>query len=144
MHSIQHVLISLEERHAKNVLAGTKRVELRRRTMHVQPGSIVWLYVKKPVGAIVGFATVGTTYSAAPNTVWRKYGPVSGLSKSEFVSYFEGAAFASAMALSNATELKKPVTLEGLRMAVPGFHPPQFYLRLDRNSPIGRRLLVTR
>lgn len=130
MQPIQHVLISLDKRHATNILAGTKQVELRRRTMHVEPGSTIWFYVKKPVGAVVGFATVGTTFSAAPSTVWRKYGSVSGLSKSEFMSYFDGAVVASAMALSGSKKLKKPVTLDALREAMPGFHPPQFYCRL--------------
>lgn len=138
----QHVLISLDERHANNILAGTKQVELRRRTMHVEPGSTVWFYVKKPVGAVVGFATVGTTYSATPSTVWRKYSSVSGLSKSEFMSYFDGVAVASAMGLSGAKKLKKPITLEALRTAMPGFHPPQFYCRLEANSPVRRRLLA--
>lgn len=142
MQSNRHVLISLDERHATNIFVGSKSVELRRRTMHVEPGSIVWLYVKKPVGAVVGFATVGTTYSAAPSTVWRKYGRVSGLTKSEFVSYFDGVVLASAMALSGATKLNKPITLENLRVAVPGFHPPQFYSRLEKNSPIRRCLAV--
>lgn len=136
MQSPQHVLISLEERHATNILAGTKQVELRRRTMHVEPGSTVWLYVKKPVGAVVGFATVGTTYSAAPNTVWRKYGAVSGLRKSEFMAYFEGSGVASAMALSGSKTLKTPVTLDALREAIPGFHPPQFYCRLSSDLPV--------
>ncbi|QTX19740.1 transcriptional regulator [Comamonas aquatica] len=142
MQSNQHVLISLDERHANNILAGTKQVELRRRTMHVEPGSTVWFYVKKPVGAVVGFATVGTIYSAAPSTVWRKYRSVSGLAKSEFMSYFDGVAVASAMALSGAKKLKKPITLEALRTVMPGFHPPQFYCRLDVNSPVRRRLLT--
>lgn len=136
MQSNQHVLISLEERHATNILAGTKKVELRRRTMHIEPGSIVWLYVKKPVGAVVGFATVGTTYLAAPSTVWRKYGAVSGLSKPEFISYFDEAAVASAMTVSDAKKLKKPITLESLRMSVPTFHPPQFFCKLGPTSPI--------
>lgn len=130
MQLTQHVLISLDERHAANILAGTKLVELRRRTMHVEPGSIIWFYVKKPIGAVIGFATVGTTYSGAPSTMWRKYGSVSGLSKSDFMSYFDGAGVASAMALSCPKKLKKPVTLDALRAAMPGFHPPQFYCRL--------------
>jgi predicted transcriptional regulator len=132
----RHVLISLEERHANNILDGTKHVELRRRTMHVEPGSTVWLYVKKPVGAVVGFATVGMTYSAAPDTVWRKYGAVSGLQKSEYMRYFDGAVAASAMALSGSKKLKTPVTLDALRAAIPGFHPPQFYCRLDSDSSL--------
>lgn len=130
MQSAQHVLISLDKRHAINILDGTKQVELRRRIMHVEPGSIVWLYVKKPVGAIVGFATVGKTYSGAPSTVWRKYSTVSGLRKSEFMSYFDGASKASVMAISNPQRLKNPVTLNALRGAMPGFHPPQFYCRI--------------
>lgn len=132
----EHVLISLDERHAVNILAGTKQVELRRRTMHVAPGSTVWLYVKKPVGAVVGFATVGATYVAAPSTVWRKYGPVSGLSKSQFLSYFDGSVVASVMTLSEAKKLKNPVTLDALRAVMPGFHPPQFYCRLNTDSSI--------
>lgn len=142
MQSIQHVLISLDERHATNILAGTKQVELRRRTMHVEPGSIIWLYVKKPVGAVVGFAVVGATYSAAPSTVWRKFGPVSGLSKSEFMNYFDGAFVASAMALSGSKKLKTPVTLDTLRAVVPGFHPPQFYCRLNADSLIKLHLAI--
>ncbi|WP_157787528.1 transcriptional regulator [Pusillimonas noertemannii] len=130
MQPTQHVLISLEKRHVTNILAGTKKVELRRRTMHITPGSVMWLYVKKPVGAVIGFATVVSTYSAAPNTVWRKYGAVSGLSKSEFMEYFDGADLASATALSGPTALKKPLTLDVIRASIPDFHPPQFYCRL--------------
>lgn len=136
MQPTEHVLISLDERHAANILAGTKQVELRRRTMNVEPGSTVWLYVKKPVGAVVGFATVGATYVAAPSTVWRKFGFVSGLSRSEFMSYFDGSVVASAMALSGSKKLKKPVTLDALRAAMPGFHPPQFFCRLKTDSSI--------
>ncbi len=144
MQPIQHVLISLDERHAINILACTKQVELRRRIMHVEPGSIVWFYAKKPIGAVVGFATVGITYTGAPSTVWRRYGAVSGLTKSEFMSYFEGADAASAMALTDPKSLKIPVTLEALRAAMPNFHPPQFYCRLETDSSIRRRLLMGR
>ncbi len=136
----EHVLISLDECHAINILAGTKQVELRRRTMHVAPGSTVWLYVKKPVGAIVGFATVGATHVGAPSTVWRKYGAISGLSKSQFLTYFDGSVFASVMALAGAKKLKNPVALDAIREAMPGFHPPQFYCRLHKDSPIKRHL----
>jgi hypothetical protein len=51
------ILVSLEPRHAENILEGRKRVELRRRTMSVTIGSTVWMYAKLPVGSI-----------------WRRYG----------------------------------------------------------------------
>ncbi|MBO9689875.1 hypothetical protein [Roseateles chitosanitabidus] len=138
-----HVLISLEERHANNILAGTKTVELRRRSMHVPAGSLVWFYVKKPVACIVGFAVAGELYSGAPDTVWRKFGGVSGLARKEFMDYFVGCKAASAMPLEEPTRLIQSVRLDELRHSVPGFHPPQFYVRMDADSPL-RALLTAR
>ncbi|WP_423598697.1 hypothetical protein [Roseateles sp. MS654] len=139
----QHVLISLEERHANNILAGIKTVELRRRSMHVAPGTLVWIYVKKPVGGVVGFAIAGERYAATPDTVWRKFGPVSGLARKEFMEYFVGCKEASAMPLGAPMRLPRSVGLEELRENVPGFHPPQFYARVDEESPL-RNLLTAR
>jgi predicted transcriptional regulator len=51
-----HILISLEPRHAENLLDGRKRVELRRHAMNVSIGSTVWMYAKLPVGSIIGRA----------------------------------------------------------------------------------------
>lgn len=141
MNDKSHVLISLEERHANNILAGTKQVELRRRTMNVEPGSTVWFYVKKPVGAVVGYAVVGTTFSAAPSTIWRKFGAVAGLSKAEFMGYFNGLSTASAMGLDKPRKLTKPISLEELRTAAPSFQPPQFFCRLSMSSPVGALLV---
>lgn len=136
MKVVRHVLISLEERHANNILAGTKQVELRRRKMHVAPGTTVWLYVKKPLGAVVGYAYAGETYTAAPSTVWSNYGCVSGISKAEFTDYFDGLAVASAMLLSGPRKLKQQISLDELRAQTLGFHPPQFYCRIEDESPI--------
>lgn len=141
MKALQHVLISLEERHANNILAGSKQVELRRRTMHVDPGSIVWFYVKKPRGAIVGYASLEKTFAASPTAVWRKFGSVSGLTKDEFMDYFDGLGEASAMVLSGPTQLERQVELDELRTNTPGFHPPQFYCRLEKSSSIEALLL---
>ena len=46
MADIENILISLESRHAKNIYSGEKKIELRRRTMHVTPGTTVWIYEK--------------------------------------------------------------------------------------------------
>lgn len=142
MKNQEHLLISLEERHADNILAGTKNVELRRRTMHVNEGDFVWLYVKKPIGAVVGYAVVGECTTGAPASVWRRFGSVSGLMKSEFMSYFNGAAAAFALGVDAPKALMRPVALADLRGASPGFHPPQFYCRLDSGSVL--RDLLTR
>lgn len=137
----EYLIISLEERHANNILAGTKQVELRRRAMHVNIGDRVWLYVKKPVGAIVGYATIDGTVCTSPATFWKKYGSVTGLSRTEFFGYFDGADSTFALKLSLPTSLKRSVSLETLKNTQIGFHPPQFYCKVLVGTAL-RRLLA--
>lgn len=136
MRKREQLLISIEKRHAVNILSGAKRVELRRRTMHVAEGDVVWLYEKMPTGAIVGFAMVNGRNCASPRAIWAQFGTVSGLTKAEFMSYFAGSDTAFALSLHRPTVLGKPVPLVDLRKVHPGFQPPQFYCRLPADSPL--------
>jgi predicted transcriptional regulator len=131
MNDRKHLLISLEERHAENILAGTKRVELRRRIMHLNRGDIVWLYVKKPIGAVVGYFVVGDCVTASPESAWRRFGKFSGLLRQEFVEYFRDVVSAFILEVESPKKLKNHVLLTEIRAATAGFHPPQFYCRLD-------------
>lgn len=131
-----NILISLAERHANDIFKGHKRVELRRRSMSITPGTTVWIYVKSPVGSIVGRAKVVAVVAQAPSTLWRKFGRVSGLSKKEFFDYFAGAAQGVALVLEQARRLKESLTLERARAIVSGFQPPQFFIKLGEEHPL--------
>jgi predicted transcriptional regulator len=132
----EHILISLESRHAENILSGRKRVELRRRSMRVSPGATVWMYVKLPVGSIIGRATVKSVDSTTPLQLWRRYGAVSGLSRQEFFEYFEGADSGVALVLDEEVRLKNPFSLKALREFDEDFQPPQFFARLTPGHPL--------
>lgn len=136
MHSREHILISLESRHAENIFAGNKRVELRRRSMNVSPGDILWIYVKLPVGSIIGYARIEKVHASSPNALWRTYGSVSGLSRREFFSYFEDAEQGVALVLEESTRLRSSLSLEALRQLDEGFQPPQFFARLTTEHPL--------
>lgn len=131
----EHILISLSPRHAENIFAGRKQVELRRRTMNVLPGTIVWVYVKVPVGSIVGRAKIRAIHVSSPTALWRQFGPVSGLSRSEFFDYFNGVAGGVALVLENVERLHRALSLEALRQLAAGFQPPQFFARLGAKHP---------
>lgn len=136
MNNDKHLLISLEERHARNIFAGTKRVELRRRQMRIDPGDTVWIYVKLPVGCVAGHATVETTHTLSPTQLWRRFGSCSGLARTEFFAYFTGVKKAFALSLRDAQLLPSPVSLAGLRAASSGFQPPQFFSRIEASGPL--------
>ena len=136
MNKQEQILISLAPRHAQNIFAGTKQIELRRRSVNVDPGTIVWIYVTLPVGSIVGQAKIAAVHKSSPSSLWRKFGSVSGLSRSEFLSYLAGLTDGVALALEDVKMLDEPLTLETLREIADGFNPPQFFVRIDEAHPL--------
>ncbi|MFS2049371.1 hypothetical protein ACEN9J_19525 [Variovorax sp. Varisp41] len=140
MNNPQNVLISLEERHAENILDGTKTVELRRRPMHVAIGATVWFYVKVPVGSVIGCAKVAGVHTLAPSTLWNRFGSVSGLQRREFFEYFSGLPAAFALSLKEPCRLATPIPLSELRDASSGFHPPQFFANVASDGPLFRAM----
>lgn len=135
----QVVLMSVRSPHVERLLAGTKTVEIRRRTWNVQPGTVVLLYAAGTVRALVGSVVVEKTETRAPSTIWRKYGQLTGLSRSEFNSYVESAGQAVAIHVRDPRVLAVPASLDELRRRAPGFRPPQSY-RFVAESELGELL----
>lgn len=102
--------------------------------MSIPAGAIVWIYVKKPIGAVVGSVVAGDAHLFSPSTLWKKFSTVSGLTKAEFFSYFEGVKKGFALSIERGERLTTPVALESLRKTPSGFHPPQFFVRLPAHS----------
>lgn len=136
MNDKQHILISLASRHADKIFSGQKQVELRRRPMCVGPGATVWIYVKLPVGSIVGRARIEAVHASSPASLWRRFGSMSGLSKQEFFAYFAGVKKGFALVLEGAQRLRQSLSLEALRKAAKRFQPPQFFIRLTADHPV--------
>lgn len=132
----ENILISLEPRHAKGIYACTKKVELRRRKMHVVPGTIVWFYEKLPVGAITGYAAIKEVHMSSPEDLWARFGSVSGLTEMEFFTYFSEVTKACALELEESQQLKQPLSLTRMREALDGFQPPQFFIRISHTHPV--------
>lgn len=135
-----HILISLDACHAKKIYAGTKKVELRRRTMHIKPETIIWIYEKLPIGAITGFATVKTVNSGTPKQLWEEFGSVAGINESEFFGYFSNTEKGCALELSDINQIDQSVKLNQLRELKKAFQPPQFFIRIPENHPLFEEL----
>jgi predicted transcriptional regulator len=132
----RHILISLEPRHAESILAGRKSVELRRRTMHIEPGTVVWLYAKAPVSAVLGFAIAGVSKALSPTAIWAQFSKAVGLTRDELFEYLEGVSMAFALPLRRAHRLQGAVSLKSLRQQHRFFQPPQFFSHLDPDGSL--------
>lgn len=136
MTDAQHILISLEPRHAENILTGRKRVELRKRSMNVDAGTTVWIYAKLPVGSVVGKARVSKVLAATPASIWRRFGKDTGVTKQEFSAYYGESEQAVVLVLEETTRFEQAISLAHLRKTTGSFYPPQFFIRLSPEHPV--------
>ncbi|WP_420451786.1 transcriptional regulator [Ilumatobacter sp.] len=121
------VLMSVRSPHVERLLSGEKTVELRRRRWRVPDGSSVLLYGSRKERAIVGSLVVKATTDGSPTAIWNAHGRASGLTRSEFRRYFDGAENAVAIEVCDVRSLEDPLTLDELRRRNPRFHVPQSY-----------------
>ena len=133
------LLLSIKWSYASLIFDGSKRFELRRTRPRVLPGAPVWVYAPSPHKMMVGGFTVQQVIAKPPTKLWRLVGAESGISKSEFMDYFEGASTAYAIEVENVWQLESPISLDILRRRMPLFHPPQVFRYL---SPYQQRQLM--
>lgn len=134
--SRDQIILSLDSRHAEKIFRGVKKVELRRRTMNITPGTIAWIYVKMPVGSVIGRVKIESVYNDSPMTIWSRYKSVSGLTKKEYFEYFSNSSRGTALMLKDPKLLKNSISLVEMRAVSENFQPPQFFKRLYDRCPI--------
>jgi len=129
-----NILISVDERYVKSMLAGTKTIELRRRAVRVPKGTHVWIYSKVPVGQLRACGVVKEVVEGTPKEIWDGYGHLSGITTEEFDAYYAGSETACALVFSQVNEIPPSLTLNTLRTKLQTFHPPQFFKHLSQDS----------
>lgn len=130
--------LSIKPWYAASILAGSKRVELRRSRPPVGPGDVVVLYASAPQRALVGVARVVSLECAAPTALWRRVRGEAGIPKPAFDAYFAHADRAHAIWLDQPSAWREPIALAELRGLVPGWHVPISFRRLrhDRMADV--------
>ena len=132
----EHILISLEPRHAENILAGRKTVELRRRFPIAEAtGATALIYSSSPVKAIVGCVLISGVLELPISEIWKTYGKAACVSKKELYAYFAGKTRGFVLLLRDVRALESNLTADHLQLQF-GFVPPQSfrYLGNEYNS----------
>lgn len=121
--------MSIHTRYAELILAGTKRVELRRRFDAYAAGSRMLIYATLPTAAVIGHARIDQVHRLPIEDIWRRHGDRASISSDDFDRYFEGVRDGCAVLLSDPKRFASPVPLEHMR-AAHGLSPPQSYIFL--------------
>lgn len=122
------LLVSIHTRYAELILAGTKRVELRRRFDADAAGSRMLIYATLPTAAVIGHARIDQVHRLPIEDIWKRHGDRASISSDDFDRYFEGVRDGCAVLLSDPKRFASPVPLESMRAH--GLAPPQSYVFL--------------
>lgn len=79
--------MSIHPEYANAILAGTKKVEFRKRPIGSDVTHVI-VYATAPVCAIVGAFTVQNQATATPSSLWRRFATVAGITRHGFFLYF--------------------------------------------------------
>lgn len=122
------ILLSVKPKFADLIVAGSKRVELRR-VIPAQPVATIALYSSSPVQAIVALVDVSETIEASPSKLWRLAKEnCGGLTKVELQTYFEAKTTGFALLLVNVRIFENPINP---KKVFKNFTPPQSFRYLS-------------
>lgn len=128
------LVISIRPRFAEMIFDGRKTVELRRVCPRISAGDLALVYVSSPIKELQGAFEVAKVISISPMALWRRVGSKSGITKKEFLYYFQDKVKAHALVVKRAWKLPVPIRLSTLRKRKGGFRPPQSFHYLRQNE----------
>ncbi len=122
------LLMSIRPQHASKIFDGSKTVELRRiKPKSLDNGDLVFVYVSSPVKSLFGAFVVSSIVEKPLSPLWSIVRLHAGISKAEFLNYYNGVQSGVAIFIQDVWLLPEPIHLTELRREFEGFHPPQSY-----------------
>jgi len=125
---VPRLLMSIKPKFARAIIAGDKRVEIRRSFSSRWTDQRLCIYSSAPDRCLLGEATVLSVITGHPEEIWSSYRAQIGCSRTEFDDYARGSSKLTAIQLGQATRYERPLALSELRALNQGhFSPPQSY-----------------
>ena len=135
------LLLSIRPCYANPIFERVKTVELRKRVGADVRDRSVFVYVTRPIGALVGGFRVGLVWSGSPSEVWDRVSHMANVSKQEYETYYADQEVAYALTIEGVWQYRSPIGLDVLRRNIPQFVVPQSwrYVREEEFQAFGIR-----
>lgn len=104
--------MSIHPQYAQRILAGTKRVEFRKRPIADDVTHVI-VYATAPVSAVVGAFEVEAQHTLNPRTLWKQFRTVAGIGWTDYIAYYDGRAAGTGIAVGKVLKPDEPLCLLG-------------------------------
>jgi predicted transcriptional regulator len=124
------VLLSVKPEYSKKIFSGEKKYEFRKRKPKFMISTVI-VYESSPTRSIVGGFSVKRIHSDSPDRIWQKCRESSGIEKSNYLNYCNGAKLIHAIEIDEVFKFKNPIDPSEM---IPDFKPPQNFSYLKSSS----------
>lgn len=133
--------MAIQPRYAHAILAGTKRIEFRKRRLASDVHTVL-IYESAPTQRIVGQFSLARTILATPQSLWRGFGSVGSIGRAEYLNYYGDRDQAIGLVIDRVERFTHPVALAdlSLRPSVPQsfmYLPPSAFAEVRALSSNG-------
>lgn len=129
------LLMSIRAEHARKVLSGTKKVEIRRRFSKKWTGSKVSIYASGRERCLVGEVSISKVVVGEPESIWERFHEELGCTKAEFDKYTRPLKEIYAIVLEDAIPYRKSISLQEVsNLTQKKLRPTQSYYNLSKNT----------
>lgn len=109
--SVRLALLSVHPEYAEALVAGTKRVEFRKRALAPDVTHVA-IYATMPVGRIIGVFSVREQVTDTPFGLWKRFKRVAGIDQDRFLAYYDGHQSGVGIRVRKVIPLDEHLTLE--------------------------------
>jgi len=125
-------LFSIKQTYSDRIFRNEKLVEFRRQNVNVSENEACLIYTSSPIKKITGFFVVKEKIRASVSALWKRTKMMAGITKAEFVKYFEGCKEGTAIVFKLVKRFPEGIRLREIRLRIRRFRPPQSYYGVDR------------
>ena len=121
----REILISVKPAFANLIVAGVKKVELRRSFPITAEGKKSYIYSSSPTKAVIGECYISKVEKLPINEIWKRYSEDSMIGWSDFKSYFSGKEYGFAISFKKHKRYEKSMALRSNKFSMA--RPPQSF-----------------
>jgi len=134
-HSLDNrLLMSVRAEHARKVLSGKKKVEIRKRFSKKWTGCKISIYASGRERSLVGEASISGVVVGKPENIWERFQEQLGCTRAQFNKYTRSAREVYAIVLEDAVPYRRSISLgEVSNLTKKKLRAPQSYCNLTNN-----------
>lgn len=128
--TLTNVILSIKPIYAEAIMAGTKKVEFRKKIFKREVEKI-FIYSSMPKKMIIGYFTILEVIEDTPSNIWKEFKDVGGISEKDFFDYYKNTEKGFSIKIDKVVKFKEEIEPEEF---IEEFCAPQSYIYIEQKT----------